>query len=288
MRSGGVLLVNAGLGRATAPPSTQPTQVWAWDGVQWRVLDSAGPPIRSLAGVAYDQRPRRAGAARRLVHRCRSRYGDTWEWRADAGWRRIDVPGPGILDHTRMSYDPSRQEAVLFGGQHGRRHLPRGGLDLRRRPVDGAARRRARRAAFTTPCSTTRGLGGVVVFGGFEPGASDRGDTWLWNGQTWAESPPAPAPRRTPGWPYDEGRGALVLVGGGESRRAARAPRCAGWVPLGLSGTPPPRYLPGVAYDRSRRVLVVFGGGNPTAARCSTTPGSSEPRRGGGTVTRPP
>ena len=255
-----VLLVNAGLGGATGPAATQPTQLWAWDGSEWRMLESAGPPIRSLAGVAYD-------SARDVLvmhggsYTIQVPYGDTWEWRADAGWRRIDVPGPGILDHTQMAYDPSRQRSVLFGGQHDVTTFPEEVWTF-----DGGQWTSATGAG---PGSRVHhamqyhpGLGGVVVFGGFEPPASDRGDTWLWNG-AWAEIAPARAPRTHARMAYDENRSALVLVGGGQPSDETLVLRDAGWQPLGLSGAPPPRYLPGVAYDRARGVLVVFGGGDP-------------------------
>jgi hypothetical protein len=259
-----VLLVNAGLGAATGPPSTQPTQLWDWNGSQWRVIDSAGPPIRSLAGVAYD-------SARDVLvmhggsYTVQVPYGETWEWRADAGWRQVAVPGPGILDHTQMSFDPSLQQAVLFGGQRDPSTFSEdvwlfdGGQWT---SVSGAGPgSRVHHAMEYHP-----GLGGVVVFGGFEPGASaqDRGDTWLWNG-AWAQIAPARAPRTHARMAYDEGRGTLVLIGGGSPGDEPLVLRDAGWVPLGLSGAPPDRYLAGVAYDRARGVLVVFGGGNPAS-----------------------
>ena len=257
-----MLLVNAGLGGATGPPSTQPTQLWAWDGTRWQVIDSAGPPIRSLAGVAYDS-VRDVVVMHGGSYTVQLTYDETWEWRADAGWRQIDVPGPGTLDHTRMSYDPAREEAVLVGGQHDLNTfnddvwLFDGGQWTQ---VPGAGPgARAHHAMHYHP-----GLGGVVVFGGFELGASaqDRGDTWLWNG-AWTEIAPSRAPRTHARMAYDEGRRTLVLIGGGSSSDEPLVLRDAGWVPLGLAGAPPSRYLPGVAFDRARGVLVVFGGGNP-------------------------
>jgi hypothetical protein len=259
-----VLLVNAGLGGATGPPSSQPTQLWAWDGTRWQVIDSAGPPIRSLAGVAYD------GVRDVLVmhggsYTVQVPYGDTWEWRADAGWRQIGVPGPGILDHTQMSFDPTLQQAVLFGGQR----------DLNTFPEDVWTFDGGQWTSLNAPGPGSRvhhamqydpGRGGVVVFGGFEPGtpAQDRGDTWLWNG-AWSEIAPARAPRTHARMAYDEGRGALVMVGGGAPGDEPLILRDGGWVPLGLGGAPTPRYLAGVAYDRARGVLVVFGGGDPAS-----------------------
>jgi len=46
--------LNAGLGGASSPAASTPTRIWRWDGARWSAIDSSGPPIRSLAGVAYD------------------------------------------------------------------------------------------------------------------------------------------------------------------------------------------------------------------------------------------
>jgi len=256
-----VLLINAGLGAGTGPPPSQPTQIWAWNGTGWRVIDSSGPPIRSLAGVAYD-RIRDVLVMHGGSYTVQVPYGDTWEWRADAGWRRIDVPGPGVLDHTQMADDPVHGQVVLYGGQH----------DVDSFPVDawtfdgrqwtsvpgGGPGPRVHHAMQSHP-----GLGGVVLFGGFEPGAGDRGDTWLWTG-AWTEIAPPRAPRTHARMAYDENRAALVLVGGGDPADETLVLRGAGWESLGLGGGPPPRYLAGVAFDRARGVLVVFGGGDPS------------------------
>ena len=257
-----VLLVNAGLGAATGPPASQPTQLWAWNGSEWRVIDSSGPPIRSLAGVAYD-------SARDVLvmhggsYTVQVPYGDTWEWRADAGWRRIDVPGPGILDHTQMASDPVHGQVVLFGGQRDVNTCPEdvwsfdGGQWT---SVPGAGPGpRVHHAMQYHP-----GLGGAVLFGGFEPGAQDRGDTWLWNG-SWTEIAPVRAPRTHARMAYDENRDALVLVGGGDPSDETLVLHDAGWEALGLGGAPPARYLAGVTFDRARGVLVVFGGGAPSS-----------------------
>jgi hypothetical protein len=258
-----VLLVNAGLGAATGPPSTTPTQIWAWNGSEWRVIDSSGPPIRSLAGVAYDD-ARDVLVMHGGSYTVQVTYGDTWEWRADAGWRRIDVPGPGVRDHTQMSYDPSRQQTVLFGGQQDLSTFPEevwtfdGGQWTE---LTGAGPgSRVHHAMEYDPVR-----GGVVVFGGIDPGISDRGDTWLWNG-AWIQVGPTRPPRTHARMAYDEGRGALVLVGGTAPSDEPLVLRDAGWEPLGLPGAPRPRYLPGVAYDRARGVLVVFGGGDPSTS----------------------
>jgi hypothetical protein len=260
---GVVLLVNAGLGGTTSPPSTQPGQLWAWNGTRWRLLDSSGPPIRNLGGVAYD-------AAREVLvihgggYSAQLSYGDTWEWRADAGWAHIDVPGPGIRDHTQMTYDTVRRQVLLFGGQR----------DVVTFPDDTWVWDGGQWSASSTPAPGGRvhhamqfdpDAGVVVVFGGSEGGVTDRGDTWGWNGTSWTELLPEQTARTHARMAFDESRGALVLVGGGTASTPTLVREAAGWVPLAVPGGPSPRYLPGVAYDRARGVLVVFGGGDPTS-----------------------
>jgi hypothetical protein len=111
-----VLLVNAGLGGATSPPSTERTKLWAWDGTRWSVLDAAGPPIRNLGGVAFD-------TAREMLvlhggsYSAQLSYGDTWEWRSGRGWAEVQASGPGARDHSQMAYDAPRARIVLFGGR---------------------------------------------------------------------------------------------------------------------------------------------------------------------------
>jgi hypothetical protein len=57
----------------------------------------------------------------------------------------------------------------------------------------------------------------IVLFGGLdgEPGNSPSGDTWEWDGQTWAQPPleTTPGPRHGSGLAYDAKRQTLVLVG---------------------------------------------------------------------------
>jgi hypothetical protein len=172
---GVVLLVNAGLGGVSSPPSDQPTRLWAWDGERWSVVDSAGPPIRNLGGVAYDAR-RDVLVIHGGTYSAQLSYGDTWEWKQGSGWRRIDAPGPGIRDHTQMTYDQTRERIVLFGGQNNPSSFPRdtwtwdGG---QWESVGGSAPTpRVHHAMQFDPVSRQ-----VVLFGGYEPNVRDRGDT---------------------------------------------------------------------------------------------------------------
>jgi hypothetical protein len=54
---GQVILLNAGLGGMDdAQRIGRPIRLWGWNGTTWTLLDSLGPPVRNLAGVAYDSR----------------------------------------------------------------------------------------------------------------------------------------------------------------------------------------------------------------------------------------
>ena len=259
---GVVLLVNAGLGGAISPPATQPSQLWAWNGAGWRLVDSAGPPIRNLGGVAYDP-AREVLVVHGGTYSAQLSYGDTWEWRADAGWNRVDVPGPGVRDHTQMTYDAARHQVVLFGGQRDTSTFPSdtwlwdGGQWS---AVSGSTPGgRVHHAMQYDPDA-----GVVVVFGGVESGTSDRGDTWGWDGASSAKVLPDQASRTHARMAFDESRRALVLVGGSSPADPVLVRQAAGWSPLGVPGGPPARYLPGVTYNRAGGALVVFGGGDAT------------------------
>ena len=158
-------------------------------GLEW-VAGAYSAGCRSGVSPAWPTTaPARAGDARRLT--IEVPYGDTWG----------GEPPVGILDHTQMAYDPSRQQAVLFGGQRDLNTFPEEVWTFdgdQWTSVAGAGPgSRVHHAMQYHP-----GLGGVVMFGGFEPGVSaqDRGDTWLWDG-AWAEIAPGCAPAPTRGWP---------------------------------------------------------------------------------------
>ena len=278
---GVVLLVNAGLGGATSPPATQPSQLWAWNGAGWRLVDSAGPPIRNLGGVAYDP-AREVLVVHGGTYSAQLSYGDTWEWRADAGWNRVDVPGPGVRDHTQMTYDAARRQVVLFGGQRDTSTFPSdtwlwdGGQWS---AVSGSTPGgRVHHAMQYDPDA-----GVVVVFGGVESGTSDRGDTWGWNGASWAKVLPDQASR--------------THARHGVRRVPPRA-GAGGWVESRRCGPGPPGRRLGAARRARRSVRAVFCRGSltiepeaswsssaegmPPPTPCSPTPGSSTRRPGGG------
>ena len=155
---GQILLLNAGLGgEDDARRIGKPTRIWGWTGTRWTLLDSLGPPVRNLAGVAYDSRRNvvvlHGGTASRDLN-----YGETWEW-GKTGWVKRSDGGPGVRSHTQLAYDRTRGRAVLFGGQNAQATRSRTIRGNGTAPRGRALRRTGRRRGCTTQWCTTRALG---------------------------------------------------------------------------------------------------------------------------------
>ena len=261
---GQVILLNAGLG---GPDDAQrigrPTRLWGWNGTRWNLLDSLGPPIRNLAGAAYDSRRNVivlvGGTASQSLN-----YGETWEW-SRTGWTKRSDGGPGVRSHTQMAYDRVRGRSVVFGGQN---------ADATQFPADtwewdGTTWTRA--ATAGPPPRVHHAMmydaigNRILVFGGYQPNVRDLGDLWSWNGTSWTELPATAATRTHAQLGATPGSRAPVVVGGVTATGGATTMLTLDqntWRSTTVDG-PSPRYLPGVAYDAARSVLVLYGGGSP-------------------------
>ena len=258
---GRVLLLNAGLGAADdAQRIGKPTRIWAWTGTTWNLLDSLGPPIRNLAGVAYDSRRNvvvlHGGTASRDLN-----YGETWEW-GSSGWTKRSDGGPGVRSHTQMAYDRSRGKAVLFGGQNAAGdQFPNDtwewdGTTWTRAATTGPPPR-VHHALVYDPASSR-----VVVFGGYTPNVADRGDAWAWDGTRWTELAGS-TPRTHAQLGVHPTSGRLLVVAGITPSGPATTMLTLDqntWTAAGV-GSLSPRLLTAVALDPVRRVLVLYGGG---------------------------
>ena len=119
-----------------------------------------------------------------------------------------------------------------------------------------------------------------VLFGGGPRGTGATfGDTWVWNGTTWADVTPivSPPPRAFAGMAEDPVRLRVILFGGrlanGNAVNDTLAWDGTVWTQLSPANPPPARFGMPLAYDPVRQVIVGFGGfdqslgvvGGPTA-----------------------
>src|SRR5690606_34249165 len=91
------------------------------------------------------------------------------------------------------------------------------------------------------------------------------GDTWEWDGTSWAQLAPAAAPpaRLHHAMAYDHARARVVLHAGNDGRgRLADTWDFDGarWTSVAASSAPPPRQSQGLAFDLAARRLLAFGG----------------------------
>jgi hypothetical protein len=254
-----VLLVNAGLGSSSSPPSSARTTLWRWTGSDWTVLNDQGPPVRNLGGVAYD------ALRNRLVmfggtYSQDLNYGDTWEWDPAGGWQEKQVQGPGNRDHVKMVYDAALQRVVMYGGQVNVTTFPADtwtwdGTTWERIHTTGPTGRVHYGLAFDAASQRT------YLFGGAVPGAGRSGDTWYLAASGWTSAALATTARSHAELAVSS-RG-LLLVGGFPAGQAATVQRLTstGWTEDAQPGHPGSRYLTATAYDPVRQVTVLFGGG---------------------------
>ena len=102
-----------------------------------------------------------------------------------------------------------------------------------------------------------------VLFGGYDPPSTGRGDTWAWSGSTWTKAAAASYPRThacLAATPHG-----VVLIGGFPARAASALPLLVSgtWKSEDQPNNPGARYLTAAAYDPVRNVTVLFGGCGP-------------------------
>ena len=255
----GVLLVNAGLGASgDSLRRNERSALWSWNGERWTMIDSTGPSLRNLSGVAYDSRRDVLvvyGGTFSHGRGAYTTYDETWEWDRRRGWIRHEVSGPGPRDHTQAAYDARIGEVLLFGGSAGLNNFPKetwswNGHRWARLDSIGPPPRGHHSMVFD-PVSRR-----VVTFGGLngEPGAAiwARDTTWSIIGHT--------APRTWARIAFDSRAQRMYVFGG-------RAQTFNADLLIWQDGTwrqapagPEPRGLSGLAFDKRRGVLVLFGG----------------------------
>lgn len=197
---------------------------WVWTGSTWQQLQpSESPPARGFASIAYDSTSKDVvlfGGAATSNGNIAGNVADTWVWNGTT-WASGPT-GPSARDVASLATDPATGHLILFGGISCTGPPCDNARDSDTWQWNGSAWNQLSPA--TTPSgrsfaamSYDPATASVVLFGG-QSGtttATALGDTWTWNGSTWAGQTPAssPAARGGSAAAYVPGEG-VVLFGG--------------------------------------------------------------------------
>jgi len=200
---------------------TPTNQTWVWNGTDWtREHPATSPPARTYPSMAYDAATGNvvlfggSGIGRRLH--------DTWTWSGSDWVKQAPATSPSKRWRAAMTYDPATGNVVLFGGQAGSGQSPKvhslgdtwtwnGSTWTKRTPATSPPARQL--ASLTFDAATHN----VLLFGGASHQlGTELGDTWTWNGHTWAQRSPGASPSARSGasMTYDAATGNVVLFAG--------------------------------------------------------------------------
>ncbi len=192
-------------------------QVWGGAVLDTLSLPGLDGPSTPVSAAAYD--PQRGLAIMLEVNETSA---TTWTWDGSE-WRSYAAPVPHPRDGAALVYDESSGMVMLFGG-HGESRATLFGTTW---GFDGAAWQVLTDEAHGPGARSGHALtydrlgqrvllfGGCTTYGTFSC-TELRNDTWVWDGASWTELPPAPepAPRRFHALAFDTNRGLAYLFGG--------------------------------------------------------------------------
>lgn len=264
--------------------------VWEFDGTNW--TRAADPPFPTR-WLRFAVSTLESAAGRIVVAGVQDggfqEFGSSQTWaRTGGAWALLDEAPSGRTQHA-MAFDSTRGETVLYGGR-AITSLTQGASGATISVADRAdtwtfdGYRWSRRESSSAPGSRqghsltfdpVRGT--TVLFGGGRfPGPTALGDTWVWNGETWARAAttgPSPRVDHATGWDPVSQR--VILFGGAESSRGFGLSDTWAWDgstwTLLASGGPPGRYGASMATDTARQRLVMFGGASSLSTNLNDT-----------------
>lgn len=193
-------------------PATGPSEIWAYDGVDWQVLSTA-PGL--IVGMTHDPA---TGKVLTQIKLATEAGLATYVW-DQSGWSRMTRPSPAQFRDATVAYDAARERLVM-------RTLDSTGVASFASETwehDGTGwtlmAREGPAARWKAAMTYDRGRGRVVLFGGsvsLGNGENIRPtDTWEWDGVSWSRvAETGPAGRVGHSMSYDEARGVVVLFGG--------------------------------------------------------------------------
>jgi len=197
---------------------------------------------------------------------------------AHAAARRPDLVGarPPGRAWPSFAYDPALNEAVLFGGDNGRKvagetWIYQGGIWTQEHPATSPAPRTGAALVYDATSDQLLLFGGssrIGTAGGF------LGDTWVWTGTTWQQLHPATSPpaRHNADMIYDAADHDVVLFGGYDGQYLGDTWTWNGstWTQQDTTTAPAPRDTGSFAYDAATGTGVLYGGFNGETAFSDT------------------
>lgn len=235
---------------------------YTWNGTTWTQQHPVhSPPARQLPYMAFD-------AAQGVT----VLYGgwdgtqlldDTWTWNGTDWTEQHPANTPGGWAEGAMDYLPATGEVYLFGGVGDQAGLwAWNGTDWSSVDPTGSA-----------PCGRSDDamaydprLGKLLMFGGYADGVGVLGDTWTFDGTSWAQLAPAhpPAALQDASLVYDPTLQAPLLVGGsdasGDNVSSVYGFDGSDWLSAYIELSLSPRSSAAIAVSPANGQLVAFGG----------------------------
>ena len=199
-------------------------ETWTWDGVTWTEqfppVSPAGRSWNATNGMAFDAQLGKVVLFGGYTYQF-DMFNDTWEWDGTSKtWTEqfpVHSPSPRV---TTLAYDAVTEHVMFFGGWTN--GVPYNdtwtynGVDWVQQQPATVPQARADNGLAFDPI-----LKRVVRYGGLAGACEDCGqgrlnDTWLWNGQNWAQVQTAASPHPSSGvsFVFDGSTNTMLLFGG--------------------------------------------------------------------------
>jgi cysteine-rich repeat protein len=260
----GVVLMYGGNSAFESQPVL--ADLWSYDGTDWTLLSSSGPPAVFQASFAFSRTRQAAilygGFTSSDFNTTGLPTNQTWAWNGTS-WSQLTA-GPTARGGATLTED-GRGNLLLFGGTAG--FYMAGATYSDTWMFDG----NAWSAAAIPPAPTAResfgatnnvDQGTLVVFGGTSTATSYLQDTWVLSDLFWKQAATTGPPKATtPGIVYDEKRHQIVQFGG----LSSGLPTAQTWIFDGTTwmqrtpaSSPPPRANGQLVYDTEHSTVLAF------------------------------
>jgi hypothetical protein len=234
-----------------------------------QVFPNQMPLGRNFSAMAYDAARHQTVLFGGIVNN-QQVLNDTWVWNGTNWIQKTPATSPGPRYGHAMVFDAARNEVVLFGGLGGSgccgdTWVWDGTTWTERFPATAPPARHSSAMTYDPVHRQSVLFGGVGLSFPFFGELLD--DTWVWDGNNWAERLPVnqPSPRTGHSMTFDANHDVVVLFGG----RLGLFPSDMGdtwswdganWTQLFPSTSPPPTSGHTLVYDIVRSQVLLFGG----------------------------